>query len=87
MPDAPDAKPLPKLCGTDPWLSTAKVCRYSATVDLPDLSMSSLLITSIGDAVSVSARRMFVPVISTRSTACCALPIPGIANIAPMANA
>ena len=69
MPDAPAAKPLTKLIGTEPWLSTPSVCRYSATVALPDFSISSRLITVTGDAVSVATRGIFDPVTSTRSTA------------------
>src|SRR5258706_16145623 len=87
MPMAPGAKPLPKLIGTEPWLSIASDWRYSPTVALPDFSMSSLLMTRTGEAVSVSARRMLVPVISTRSVTCCALPVAGIEISAVDANA
>src|SRR5258708_18877542 len=86
-PAEPGAKPLPKLAGTEPWLSTARVCRYSPTEALLDFSMSSRVMTRTGEAVSVSTRRMLVPVISTRSTACCALPVAGIEISAVDANA
>ena len=62
----PAAKPLPKPVGSDPAPSAVSVCRYSATVALPDLARSSRLITWIGDAVSADARLMLEPVISTR---------------------
>ena len=67
MPDAPAAKPLPKLTGTEPWLSTASVCSNSATVVLPERSMSLRFTVSTLEAVSAWARRMFEPVISTRA--------------------
>jgi len=69
MPEAPEANPLPKVIGTEPWLSTASVCRNSATEVLPDFSRSSRVSVWTGDAVSVLARRMFDPVTSTRCSA------------------
>ena len=67
MPEAPEAKPPPKVVGTEPWLSTARVCSSSATLDLPDFSISAAFRVCTGEAVSASARRMFEPVISTRA--------------------
>jgi len=68
MPDAPAAKPPPKLVGTEPELSTASVCSSSATVVLPERSMSARFTVCTDEAVSAWARRMFEPVISTRAT-------------------
>jgi hypothetical protein len=68
MPAAPAAKPLPKLVGTEPWLSTARVCSSSVTVLLPERSMSARLTVSTDEAVSASARRMLLPVTMTRWT-------------------
>ncbi len=72
MPEAPAAKPLPKLVGTEPWLSTARVCSSSETVLLPERSMSARFTVITDEAVSASARRMLLPVISTRAIGRCA---------------
>ena len=83
MPEAPEAKPPPKVVGTEPWLSTARVCSNSATLDLPDFSISAAFRVCTGEAVSASARRMLEPVISTRAIGaafCVSCAIAGRAN-------
>ena len=62
----PAAKPLPKPVGSEPAPSAVSVCRYSATVPLPDLARSAAVTTCTGEAVSAVARLMLEPVISTR---------------------
>ncbi len=91
MPEAPEAKPPPKVIGTEPELSTASVCSSSATVVLPERSMSARFTVCTEEAVSAWARRMFEPVISTRATgfgaASCAVAPCGTANRVKLTDA
>ena len=71
-PEAPAAKPLVKPSEIVPLLLTGSTRMISEIVDRPERSISSRVITWTGDAVSVSTRRMFVPVTWIETSAACA---------------
>jgi len=88
---APAAKPLPKPVGSEPCPSRASDCRYSVKVAFPELAISSFVIVWTGFAPSVSVRRMFEPVTSTRCSSCaplcCAYTAPPPVSAAVLLNA
>src|SRR5450759_2098699 len=86
-PEAPAAKPLPKEVGTEPLLLMGNAWIISASVTLPELSISARVTTRIGDDVSVSTRLILEPVTSTRSKDCVWAPAGSACIAKPAENA
>ena len=82
MPEKPNVSPPTDADSpVEPWMEGRR-CIRSTTEVAPLRSMSARWITTTGNAVSASTRRIAEPVISTRSSEVCCARVSCAANIA-----